>query len=71
MIFTIGKEFLFFQWFFCLFVPLLSRLVQEIAVFDQRQEDKASMVKKETVRISDDYSLLSQTLDDLRLTSIS
>ncbi|XP_067050990.1 girdin-like isoform X2 [Acropora muricata] len=41
------------------------RLVQELALFDQRQEDKASMVKKETVRISDDYSTLSQTLDDL------
>ena len=46
-------------------MPLLSRLVQELAFFDQRQEDKASVVKKETVRISDDYNTLSQTLDDL------
>ena len=46
-------------------MPLLSRLVQELALFDQRQEDKASLVKKETVQISDDYSTLSQTLDDL------
>ena len=55
---------------FCLFVPLLSRLVQELALFDQRQEDKAFMVKKETVWISDDYSLLSQTLHDHQFTSI-
>ncbi|XP_074625904.1 uncharacterized protein LOC141884109 [Acropora palmata] len=45
-----------------------NRLCQELALFDQRQEDKAFMVKKETVRISDDYSLLSQTLDDLQNT---
>lgn len=55
---------------FCLFVPLLSRLVQKLALFDQRQEDKAFMVKKETVWISDDYSLLSQTLHDHQFTSI-
>ena len=64
------QRFSFLSVLFCLFVPLLSRLCQELALFDQRQEDKAFMVKKETVRISDDYSLLSQTLDDLQFTSI-
>ena len=34
----------------------LSRLVQELALLDQRRD--------ETVRVSDDYSTLSQTLDE-------
>ena len=34
----------------------LSRLVQELTLLDQRRD--------ETVRVSDDYSTLSQTLDE-------
>jgi len=45
--------------------PFLYRLATELLEFNQRENESPSPVEEETIQISDDYSMLAQTLDDL------
>ena len=41
------------------------RFATELLLLNQRRNETPSAVEDETVRISDDYSMLSQSLDDI------
>ena len=49
----------------CLCKFVVPRLATELLLFDQKRNESASEVEEETVQISDDYGMLSQSLDDL------
>ena len=43
---------------------LLCRFATELLLLNQRRNESPVEVEEETVQISDDYSMLSQSLDD-------
>lgn len=50
------------------FMPVtfyLSRFEMELQLYDQQRGGSPSEVEEETVQISDDYAMLSQSLDDI------
>ena len=49
----------------------LCRLATELLEFNQRRNESPLPVEEETIQINDDYSMLSQSLDDLLADDIS
>lgn len=49
----------------------LCRLATELLEFNQRENESLLPVEEETIQISDDYSMLAQSLDDLLADDIS
>ena len=49
----------------------LCRLATELLEFNRRKNESPSPVEEETIQISDDYSMLAQSLDDLLADDIS
>ena len=49
----------------------LCRLATELLEFNQRKNESPLPVEEETIQINDDYSMLSQSLDDLLADDIS
>ena len=43
----------------------LSRFEMELQLYNQQSSGSPSEVEEETVQISDDYAMLSQSLDDI------
>jgi len=52
-------------------LSFLCRLASELLEFNRRKSESPFPVEEETIQISDDYSMLAQSLDDLLADDIS